>query len=243
MKRNNLFIQSIGWGLLILLVLSPVLLSARPVCGRGDIVTINEKFSDFDKLEISHSFDVTINYSKDYSVTVKVDENLTDYLVVEKRGKTLKIGLKDGFSFRNIHLEAEITMPDIRRLGLSGATVVTIAGYGFSHPFDMNLSGVSKVIGKIQTGDLDLQLTGASKVKLNGRGHDLKIRASGVSTVKMDNFHVNDAGLSLSGSSNCRVNIGGHLNINASGSSTIEYCGSGEIGSIETSGSSRIRRI
>jgi len=155
----------------------------------------------------------------------------------------LQIGMKNGNSYINSHLEVAITLPDIRKLGLSGASSVVINGFVFGHDLDVNLSGASKVYGAIETGNLDLSLSGASDVTLKGKGENLVIRASGSSTVKMDDFRVNDAKLQLSGSSNCMVNIDGEMDVQASGSSKVKYCGKGELGSIEVSGFSKVKRM
>jgi len=65
----------------------------------------------------------------------------------------------------------------------------------------------------------------------------------GSSTVKMDDFSVNDAKLQLSVSSDCIVNIDGEMDVQASGSSKVKYCGKGELGSIEASGFSKVKRM
>lgn len=243
MKRNNFLIQFLGWVILLSVIISPAFLSAKSIHGNGKQVTIKENYTDFDKVEISNSFDARVNYGKEYGITIRVDDNLKDYVVVEKRANTLKIGMKQGYSYINSHLEVAVTLPDIHKLGLSGASSVVIKGFDFSHDLVVNLSGASKVYGSIETGNLDLHLSGASDVTLKGKGENLLIRASGASTVKMNDFRVNDACLTLSGSSNCRVNIDGEMDVQASGSSRVKYCGKGELGSIETSGFSKVKRM
>jgi len=243
MKHKDFFIQFFCWVLLVLVIISPAVLSAKSIHGSGKQTTIKESYTDFDEVEISHSFNARVNYGKEYGITIRVDDNLKDYVVVEKRGNTLQISLKNGNSYINSHLEVAITLPDIRKLDLSGASSAVINGFVFGHAMDMNLSGASKVYGTIETGNLALSLSGASDVNLKGKGENLMIHASGSSTVKMDDFSVNDAKLQLSGSSDCMVNIGGEMDVHASGSSKVKYCGKGELGSIETSGFSKVKRL
>ncbi len=243
MRRNNLFFQILGWTILFFLIISPAILSAKPIYGSGNSITIKKEIEGFDRVEISNSFNVKINYAKDYAVTIRIDDNLTDYLVVEKSGKTLKIGLKPGRSYINIHPQAVVTLPDICELGLSGASTGVINGFDFGHDFRLDLSGASKIYGSLETGNMNLNLSGASDVNLSGKGKDLEIHASGSSSITMDEFEVADARLELSGSSKCLVNIAGELDVHASGSSKVKYCGPGCIGTVETSGASRVRRI
>jgi len=243
MKHKDFIIQFLGWVILFSVIISPAFLSAKSIHGNGKQVTIKENYTDFDKVEISHSFDARVNYGKEYGITIRVDDNLKSYVVVEKRGNTLKIGMKEGHNYINSHLEVAVTLPDIRKLGLSGASSVVIKGFDFNHDLVVNLSGASKVYGSVKTGNLDLHLSGASDVTLKGKGENLLIKASGASTIKMDDFCVNDASLKLSGSSNCRVNIDGDMDVQASGSSRVKYCGNGKLGSIETSGFSKVKRM
>jgi hypothetical protein len=243
MKLGIKLFQFLSWIILFLLIMSPMILSAGKIRGNGDLVTLKEDIKDFDQIEISHTFKVTIKYAKDYSVSVEVDENLKDHVVVEKRGQRLKIGLEDGYCYSSAHLEAAITLPDIKQLSLSGASSAVISGFEFSHSFDLDLSGASKVSGMLETGDVDLNLSGASTVDLKGKGRNLDVHASGASTLKTEQFMVKDARLSLSGASNCFVNIAGELDVHASGSSNVKYCGKGTLGSIEASGCSRVKRI
>lgn len=243
MKRKDFFIQLTGWIILLLLIISPAILSAKSIWGVGKTVTIQKDYQDFDKVEISSAFKARILQGKVYNVTLQVDEDLRDYIVVEKRGRTLHIGLKNHRSCCNGSLEAEITMPDIGELGLSGASSAVLEGFSFKHDLVLNLSGASRVEGLIETGNLDLNLSGASNVTLKGRGENLLIHASGASNVRMGDFCSNDANLYLSGASNCVINIDGEMDVRASGSSKVKYCGEGEISTIESSGFSRVSRL
>ena len=242
-KHFNFILQILGWLLLLMLIISPVIVSAKSIYGSGKSVTIRKDIEKFDGIEISNSFSVRINYSKDYSVTIQIEDNVKEYLVVEKVGGILKIGLEQGRTYYNVHPQAVVTLPDIKKLGLSGASTGIINGFEFGHDFKLNLSGASKVYGCIKTGDLNMDLSGASKVNLTGRGKDMIIQASGSSDITMDKFSVADAYLGLSGASRCLVNINGELDVQASGSSKIRYCGSGSLGNIETSGSSKVKRM
>jgi hypothetical protein len=243
MRLGSKLLQFLSWVILFLLIMSPIILSAGRIRGSGNLVTIEKDIKDFDQIEISHSFQVTIKYAKDYSVSVQVDDNLKDYVIIEKHGRRLKISLERGFCCSNPHLEAAITLPDIRQLSLSGASSAEISGFEFNHRLDLDLSGASRVDGVLKTGDMDLDLSGASSIELKGKGRNLGVHASGASTLRMSEFLVGNARLSLSGASNCLVNIAGELDVHASGSSNVKYCGKGTLGSIEASGCSRIKRI
>jgi len=243
MKHRDFFIQLTGWIILLLIIISPAILSAKTIWGAGKTVTIRKDFEDFDKVDISSAFKASIHQGEEYNVTLRVGENIRDDVIVEKKGRTLEIGLQNHRSHCDGPLEVEITMPDIQGVELSGASSAVLEGFSFKHDLALNLSGASQVEGLIETGNLKLNLSGASKVTMNGCGNNLLIHASGASKVRMADFSCNDASLHLSGASHCLVYIDGELDVSASGSSHVKYRGKGRIGSVESSGFSRVSRM
>ena len=52
------------------------------IVGSGNIVTREEPFTGFDKLEVSHAFQVGVQQGSTCSVIVRIDDNLIEYLRV-----------------------------------------------------------------------------------------------------------------------------------------------------------------
>jgi hypothetical protein len=209
----------------------------------GDIATQEEDFIGFDQVEIGHAFDVEIEQGDEYSIVVRVDESVEDYVLVEKRGNTLVIGLETrfGFSFLgDITMEATVTMPSLARLELSGASRATITGFRSSDAFVAEISGASTLTGDIQTGSTSLDVSGASNVTLGGSAADLTIEASGASDVDLIDYPVADARVEASGASTITVDVSGTLDVVASGASDVYYTGDPTLGETNTSGASSI---
>ena len=97
-------------------------LGNRTTVGTGMLETIEINWTDFTKLEVGYAFDVEISQGDSYAAKVTVDDNLTDYLKVEKRGDTLRIGLKSNRTYIKTTQQAVIVMPVLRQLKLSGAS-------------------------------------------------------------------------------------------------------------------------
>jgi hypothetical protein len=205
------------------------------------VVTQEEAISDFDKVDISHSFEVDIKQGEEFSVVIRVDDNLVEQLQVEKFGSTLKIGLKPGVSMvSNATLEAEITMPELTGLDLSGASNATISGFKSTKNLTVDLSGASSLRGDIEAGDTSFDLSGSSNANLIGSGGNLTLDASGSSDVDLSDFPVADAEIDASGASTVTVNASGRLDVDASGASDVYYLGNPSMGTIDTSGASSI---
>jgi len=231
------------------------------VTGSANLVTKTYDFSDFNRVEVGSAFEVDIAQSGSYSVSVTADDNLFDYILVSKRGSTLKIRLKTAHYIAT-HTKAEITMPELRGLELSGASKGTISGFSSTENAEIevsgassvnlenisagdvkfNISGASKVAGDLTSSDVDFDISGASTVELEGSAKDIDVNASGASYVKLADFTVRNAGVKLSGASNGTVNLDGRLDTDLSGASNLKYIGEPTMGDIDTSGSSSIRK-
>lgn len=229
---------------ILFLSLACNLFNATSITGSGNVVAQLEEISGFDSVDISHSFDVEISQGAEFKVVIQVDDNLVDHLNVVKRGSTLMIGLEplQNFDLQNVTLKAEVTMPELVGLNLSGASRAQISGFSSAKDFKVGLSGSSYLSGDIVTGDAALDLSGSSYLTLTGSGGDLRVGASGSSEINLADFPVNNAIIDISGSSSVIVNTDGRLDANASGASDVRYLGSPNLGEINTSGGSSVER-
>jgi hypothetical protein len=204
--------------IIIFILVTMVLLTGCdqfPLTGSGNVVTQEEAIFDFDKVDISHSFEVDIKRGENFSVIIRVDDNLVEHLQVEKFGSTLRIGLKDSRAFiiNNATLEAEVTMPELIGLDISGASRATITGFKSTEELILDISGSSSLRGDIESGDASLNLSGSSDANLTGSAGNLTLDASGSSDVDLSDFPVADAKIDASGASTVTVNASGRLDV------------------------------
>jgi hypothetical protein len=215
------------------------------VVGSGNLVTEQKGFSDFTTVEVGSGFEVEITQLSSHSISITADDNLLDYIQVSKTGDTLTIHLKWGYSYQDVTLRTEISMPELYELELSGGTYGTVEGFSSSHEFVLGLSGGSSLIGDFTTsGDAQFTLSGGSHlIELEGVANDLRISASSGSNLKLSDFHVNDASVNLSGGSDATINLDGRLDANLSGGSHLAYVGDPTMGDVQTSGGSTVEKI
>jgi hypothetical protein len=214
------------------------------VTGSGNVVTREVDVSGFDRLEIGNAFNVDIRQGETFSVVVRVDDNLLDYLIVKKSGSTLKLGLKTGLTvgLQNTTQEARVTMPELTGLALSGAVLGTISGFQSTNRFDLDVSGASHLRGDIEAGDARFNVTGASGVTLRGSAGDLSVTARGASTVDLADFAVADAIVKAVGASHVTVKPDGTLDADATGASNVYLAGDPRSGSWDAAGASSVGR-
>ena len=181
-------------------------------------------FGNFTEVHVSHAFDVEVTSGESYQVSITVDDNLWDYVDARQMGQVVYIGLTELHAFVNVHLEADVTMPELRGLTLSGASSGEVSGFSSAEPLDIELSGASSVnMDNLVAGDTEFGVSGASRAKLAG-------------------FLVNDATVDLSGASTGIINASGTIDANLSGASHLEYMGDAALGTVETSDASSISK-
>jgi len=231
--------------MIFVLIMAVLITGCIPVTltGSGDVVTQEEALNGFYKVDISHSFGVDISQGESFSVVIRVDDNLVEHLQVVKEGSTLKIGLDTNrdYTIINATMEAEVTMPELVGLDLSGSSDANVSGFKSTKSLVVDLSGNSALLGDIQAGDTRFDISGNSTVTLAGSAGDLTVDASGNSLVDLVDFPVSDANVDAGGASTVTVNLSGRLNADASGKSNIYYLGDPTLGTIDTSGSSTIQ--
>ena len=213
------------------------------ITGSGNVVTQEEAITGFDNVDVSNSFNVEITQGEDFNVVIRIDDNLVEHLNVVKQGSTLRIGLEQAQSYiiLDATMEAEVTMPELVGLELSGNSDALVSGFDSTQSLAVDLSGNSDLRGDIQAGDASLDVSGNSSVTLSGSAGNISIDASGSSEVDFANFPALDGEVNASGASTVTVNLSGRLDADASGSSNIYYLGNPELGNTNTSGASNIQ--
>jgi len=202
------------------------------------------EFSDFTAVEVGWAFEVSITQSSAYSVVISADEKIFDNIEVTQIEETLVIGLESGtIDPSGLFRKAEITMPDLKKLILSGATQCTVAGFSNANPFILEVSGASSLeLININVGDAEIEVSGASTLNARGSAQDLVAIVSGASRLDFSNFPVDNADMDVSGASRATITLEGNLDANVSGASTLEYIGDPTFGDINTSGGSTVKK-
>lgn len=241
-RRLILLLAALVAASLACTVTLPIPSSFERITPSGDIVTLTPDLADFDKIQASYAFDVQVVQGDAFSVTIRMDDNLTEYLDARVDGTTLLLGLDPsiGFNFGAATLEAEVTMPELRGAEASGASKVRLTGFDSTEDLRLEASGASSILGDIAAGDIDIDVSGASTVSLSGDGDALSLFVSGASTASLGELAVTDAHVEVSGASRATVNPSGTLDAEASGASVVTYRGNPTMGTIDVSGASKV---
>lgn len=181
----------------VLLVVAAMLASCGLVSltGSGNVVAQEEAITDFDRLDISQGFQVDVRQGEPFSVVIRVDDNLVEHLNVVKQGSTLKIGLDQIRSYSEVTLQAEVTMPELVGLELSGGSRATVSGSGDELTVDAS-GGSGADLASFTVVNANVDASGGSQVTVNVSG-TLNVDASGGSQV----YYLGDPTLGAIGTS------------------------------------------
>jgi hypothetical protein len=162
------------------------------VVGSGKSVTKTFDLKDFSSVDVRGPFAVELKQDKKFKVAVTADDNLFEHLQVERVGKNLVVGFKGkNVSIRlnrDKPLKAEISLPSLEGLSLTGAAHATADGFKADQPVNLHLSGACQLTGSLQGDGLSVDANGASTLRLSGSGKDLRLRVNGASKLKMADF-------------------------------------------------------
>ena len=208
----------------------------------GQVITEEMEYTDFTAVDANSAFQVTITQSNSYNVIIKASETILDKIDVTKQGTTLIIRAEPNIPITAVYI-AEITMPNLTELVLSGATKATVEGFSSSDPLVLKISAASRLdMQDTNVGNIEIELSGASTLTAEGSGNDLVSVVEGASRLDLTNFQVNNSNMDVSGASQATINLDGKLDAKVSGASTLYYVGEPTMGEIETSGNSTINK-
>jgi len=235
------------------------------VLGSQEMATWEMDFADFTWIKVGSGFNVDIKQSDSYSVSITANENLFDYFEIRQDEKAIYIGLKRAnYNYINTRLEATITLPELRRLELDGASRGRISGFSSTKPLlrleskgasfleieavkagdtEFYVSDASHITGSIETANCSFELEKDSTVELTGSGNDAVIIGTGARSVRLADFPITNAEIRLAGVDNATITLSGRLDVRLGGASTLYYSGNPTLGNINVSDDSRIIKL
>ena len=239
-----------------------IITNSETITGSGELVTKKYDFANFTRVEVGYAFEVDITHADEFDVTIEMNENLFDYLDISQSGSILRVRMKPNYNYRLTTRQVSISMPAIRSLNLSGASRGEITGFETSNAVDLEVSGASsleitnlvtgktgfgvsgasRIIGNIRMTDGDFDVSGASTIELNGEAADVVLDVSGASTARLEDFPMDTADTHVSGASSVTLEVNDRLDVEVSGASRLIYSGDAELGSIQVSGGSTLKR-
>lgn len=231
--------------LLLILTASIILYSCdfiggERVDGNGKISTENRQLNGFKNVSSSGPMDIVLTQSSNYSVQVKGDENLLQYIITETDGNTLKIKTKPGY---NLHpeknLEVLISSPSFSDISLGGSGDVSSENtLTSSDKMNFDVSGSGDINVKIDAPEVESHSSGSGDISFSGKAGEADMSVSGSGDIHCFGLTTETTSITINGSGDADVYANKQLTVKVNGSGDVRYKGNASVDShINGSGS------
>lgn len=217
---------------------------SKKIKASGDVTTVEKTVLEYSRLDVSHAFDVVVNYSDtEEKVLVEADDNLQEYILVETDGDRLIIRFDRSMHIRGkATLKVHLTTKELHSFDVSGASTVTLNNELETTDAKVELSGASSFEGTINATTGTFDFSGASESEFSGAIQTVHVEGSGASIVKGYDLIADVMNVDLSGASELRCTVNDELDVKASGASNVRYKGNGVVVYQDLSGASTLRK-
>lgn len=234
--------------LFIILLLSVIQSGCREILskrvrGNGNIVTESRSISGFDGIDVSGAILVRLSPDSSSGVRIETDANLTEYIVTDVVGNTLKIHSRRSANLRPTRkITVYVAANNLDHFEASGACEI-ISDQKITHAesIEIDLTGASKANIELNAPKVNASLTGASKIELRGETKDVRLSGTGASEFDCFQLMAETVSVGISGAGDADVFASKSIDVRVSGAGTVNYKGNPSV-SQNVTGAGRVQK-
>ncbi len=196
MKKMDLFSTRLLSFIFVLLFAGSLHAQIR---GNGIIEEQIRNLSGFNAITSVGSVDVFVKQGNTFSVVVRADGNLLNYIKTEVKNNTLLISVTKNI-WRAKTLEVHITMKTLQKVALTGS-----GDFYCKSPFSVQnlqfmLTGSGDVKASLKAKNVQVKIAGSGDVELNGIRGNLNVEVTGSGDVEATGLQLETCSLKIAGS-------------------------------------------
>ncbi|MCL1790616.1 MAG: DUF2807 domain-containing protein [Peptococcaceae bacterium] len=199
------------------------------VVGEGALESYTFPVSEVTEINMNIYCDIRYYAGSSDTVTLQIQPNLREYVVLEESGGVLTIR-----STRNISWDwsadkvpiLTVTSPTLKGVSLSGAGEFKAYDTITADTFTMKLGGAASGQADLDVGMLVVNMSGAGEFRLSGQADEAVLDMAGAGSLDALFLKTRVAEVNLAGVGMVKVNCSERLRISAGGMGTVEYMGS-----------------
>jgi hypothetical protein len=206
------------------------------------VVKENRDVDGFTKVSFGVSGNLYINIGPEFKVVLEGDKDDLEDIITEVSGGRLVIKKENWRINQNEKVTINITMPEVKGLGVSGSGRAEIRDVVKTNDLNLSVSGSGKLYTTdIQVSNLDCSISGSGNINVGGGSIGrCELSISGSGNYTGESAKIDDADISISGSGNCTCFVTETLKGGISGSGNVSYLGDPRI-DVRISGSGKVR--
>lgn len=210
------------------------------ISGEGDVVTETIHVDGFTGVHASSGIDVNISQG-DFYVEVVADENLHEYITVEKEGNSLRVG-----SERNIYRAkskvVNITLPELSSIKISSAGDVNAETDFTCEDLDIDISSAGDLKIGVEAKHIDISISSSGDCDIWGDAESLDARLSSAGDLDASDLEADYVDVRVSSAGDASVFANEEIRMSASSAGNIYYRGDATVVSSHTSSAGSIIR-
>jgi len=215
----------------------------KKVKGNGNVVTENRTTTDYEKIAVGGSFDVTLVAGKEGKLTIEIEDNLSQYLITEVKDGTLKIQWRKGINIRT-KKGVKITIPfkQINAVSLAGSGNIKTKDVISSHDLELKLAGSGNLDLDVKASELITKIAGSGNMNISGNTTNLSCKIAGSGDFDSYGLTTQNTEVKIAGSGTVRATINGKISARIAGSGSVYYKGNGTTENVKIAGSGSVSK-
>jgi hypothetical protein len=215
----------------------------KKVTGSGDVTTETRTVTDYTKVGVAGSFDVTLVEGTSNKVTVEAYENLMEYIVTEVKKNTLQIKTKKGYNIRsNKAIKVTVTYDKLEAVSLAGSGDIVSDGQIQSDNLKLSLAGSGDISLGVDSKYLKTSIAGSGNINLSGNSDELHCSVAGSGNVNADGMQAGVTKVSIAGSGDVKVHAVDEIHAKIAGSGNVVYSGNPDVEKSNSAGSGKLKK-
>jgi len=219
---------------------------SKSIKGKGKFSTKEIITSDYETVNVSGSFFVTLIEGNEGKINIKAEENLLEYIVVECNDGSLNIRPEKGYNImasKGNKIEITVPIKEISKVSLAGSGDIISNFIIKAYIFKATLAGSGDVKLAIECDSLETQVAGSGDIELKGRTKIHEASVAGSGDIKAFELVSENSKVNVSGSGDIKVNCTEFIEARVAGSGDIEYKGNPKKVDTKVAGSGTIKLI
>ncbi len=210
------------------------------VSGEGDVISKKINIHGFTGVHTSSGIDVFISQG-DFFVEVVADENLHQYITVEKEGDMLKVGSKKNI-YRASSKRVNVTLPELTGVRISSAGDIRGLNTFDCDDVDVDISSAGNLDLDIHADEIRVSISSSGDCNLSGSAYSMKADLSSAGGLYAYDLIADYLTVKVSSAGNARVTANKEISMSATSAGNIYYKGDASVIRSNTSSAGNIVR-
>ncbi len=197
------------------------------VNGNNHVISEKRSVAGFSKVSLAGPFDVELTPGEEYAVSIETDENLMEYINVDKDGSRLKIKVREGVNIRSRNgIKIKISMPRTDAVDFAGSGTFHVNGtIRNDEKVNISMAGSASFEGAFSCPETKFEIAGSGSINASGQTRTSEIDIAGSGDYLGDELLAEEVKISIAGSGKAHVYASTKLNISIAGSGDVFYKG------------------